>query len=202
MGKITPTPIKVSWWTYSNKAKPDALAADPDIVLTNPAQFPVDVQSDLVLQAMGGTELLYYARHDTVNGQKVTYQPIKDVELLAITYSPQTLTGSTPTWRGFRNSFSIQLDENKLYEDPEEAGSLYVEDNMSGATANIIVELQNLLDSDVVEISVSNAASSTAYVNPLPVLFGGASTAYFNGIVHGGNALGYNRDMAVDGGKA
>lgn len=199
---VSPTPINVNWGNYSNRVKPDVLASDPDIVLVNPSTLPIDLQSDLILQDMGGTELLYYARHDTVNGQKVSYQPIKDVDLLALTYSPQTVTGAMPAWSHYRNSFSIQIDDKRIADSPNSAGSVYVDTNVSGTGSNIIVELDNLSPSDVVEIAYSIPERVLLMERPAFPILGGSADGTFGGTIDGGSSLGYNIDMSIDGGGA
>lgn len=199
---ITPTPININFSNYSNKTKPDVIAADPDIVLVNPSALPVDIQADLILQAMGGTELLYYARHDTVNGQKMLYQPIKDLDILSTIYSPQTIIGSSPNWKTYRTSFSIQLDDKNLIENPNSYGSVYVNPNSPGTSSQIIIELQDLNSSDIIELSINVPELSNIFINPDNNVDGGKAIANFTGFIDGGNALGYNIDMSINGGNA
>lgn len=199
---VSPVPINVDWGNYSNRVKPDVLASDPDIVLVNPTTLPIDLQADLILQDMGGTELLYYARHDTVNGQKVSYQPIKDVDLLALTYSPQTVTGAMPAWNHYRNSFSIQIDDKRVADSADSPGSVYVDTNVSGTGSNIVVQLNNLSESDVVEIAYSIPERAFLMERPAFPIIGGDASGTFGGIVDGGLSVGYNIDMSIDGGGA
>jgi len=199
---ITSTPIKTNWSNYSNKVTPDALPADPDILITNPQSFPVDIQADLILQGLGGTELLYYARHDTVNGQKTIYQPLKDVTILSVTYSPQSVVGNMDTWKSLKDSFPVDIDAKQLPETPESSGSSYVNPNLAGATVDLIIELEGLMDSDVVEIAVASPVKSGFFSRPISVISGGSADQIITGTIDGGNELGYNIDMLVDGGSA
>lgn len=196
---IGPVPVTFSPRSnYSNKVKPDLLAADPDIVLVNPSAMPVDVQAELILQAMGGTELLFYARHDTVNGQNIIYQPIKDIDYLAATYSPQEIINTATSWKKYRSSFSIQLNDKQLDNSPASAGSINVAATSEGST--ILVELQGLTDSDIVELAFNEPSQSLMLPAPLLYVDGGDDSGIYSGIVDGGDSLGYNVDMTVDGG--
>lgn len=198
---VNPTPLNTNWGNYSNPMASNALAADPDIVLAVPESLAVDIQADLILQDIGGIELITMSRHDTVNGQKMVYQPLKDVDTLAIEYSPLVVTGFSPTLKQFNSTFSIQIDE-KQTEAPEVTGSVYVDTEVSGTGSNIVVELENIADSDNIEIAFSLPEKVPYFGALTALLFGGDVTGAFDGQVDGGNSLGYNIDITTDGGGA
>lgn len=138
---VSPTPLSAST-NYSNPVRPDVLAADPDVILIAQSDIPIELQADLVLQNIGGTELIQIIRHDMVNGQDVSYQPIKNIKALAVEFNPNTIVGFVPTLQGNKESYSISLDDclvdNPIYIDGED----------------IVVQLQNLTDTDVIELAV------------------------------------------------
>ena len=55
------------------------LTAPIDTILLNDETTPIEVLADLIFENIGGQELINIARNDTVNGQKVIYQPIKNL---------------------------------------------------------------------------------------------------------------------------
>lgn len=198
---ITPRPAFPVYENYSNRVRPDILASDPDIMLTNPSALPVSTQADLILQGMGGTELLYYARHDTVNGQSVVYQPLKDIEYLAAAFSPQEIINTSTSWKKYRASFSVQLSDKQLDNSAASSGSISVDLTTSGIGSNIVVELDGLTESDIVELAFNEPLKSVALPAPTLYVDGGDPIGIYSGIVDGGNSLGYNVDMSMDGGN-
>lgn len=198
---VNPTPLNTSWGNYSNPMARNALAADPDIVLSVPEALAVDLQAELILQDIGGIELITMSRHDTVNGQNVVYQPFKDVDTLAIEYSPLVITGFSPTLKQYKSTFSIQIDE-KQTEAPEITGSIYVDTEVSGTASNIVVELENLAESDNIEIAFSLPEKVDYFSTQTAIVFGGDVVGAFDGEVDGGNSLGYNIDITTNGGGA
>lgn len=117
---------------YSSVVSSDAKSADPDIVLVAPSTLPVDIQAQLVLHAIGGSELIQIIRNDMVNGQDVEYKPIKDIDAFASEFSPISIAGWAPNLRGFKAAFGINLD---LMSDhgPEKTGPVFVEKNRSAS---------------------------------------------------------------------
>jgi hypothetical protein len=53
--------------------------ATPDIVLFDDSALPIEVMTDLIFENIGGQELISITRSDIVNGQKISYQPIKNL---------------------------------------------------------------------------------------------------------------------------
>lgn len=184
---------------YTNPKSSDVKSADPDITLVSPEELPVDMQAQMVLQAIGGSELMQIARYDSVDGQKVIYQPIVNMDSFAAQFSPILIVGNAPTLNGLKSSVSIDLDayltitENGI-------GPLFVGRSASEKPA-IIVELDNLQEGDVVEIATANVVASQLYQQNL-IIDGGSAAFTPSGYIDGGDSLGYNVDITVNGGNA
>jgi hypothetical protein len=203
MAILTPRPLWSEYsGNYTNTVSPNVLAADPDIVLVAPETLPVDVQAQLILQDMGGTELIMFARHDTVDGQTIVYQPIKDVDLLASRYSPWLITGYSPSFMTWKNGFGINLDTHAIADDPNVPGSLQINKNVSGNGTEIIVSLNSMQSDYIVEFAFSTPEEAEAMPYPVGIISGGNAEGYYDGEVVGGDALGYNIDITVNGGAA
>lgn len=186
---LTSTPP--SFPDYSKRFEKMVQAADPDIVLVSPAALPVDVQSQLILSEIGGTELIQIERHDTVNGQRVLYQPVVDMN----EFSSNHRIPTGQTLAGFKNSFSIDLDRFV----PESGGMFFDEQS-----EQVIVALTNDDGSHIVDISYTDIAENEWFDRKFSV-DGGAYHSDGSGYdetVDGGDALGYNIDMSVNGGTA
>lgn len=188
--------------SYTNPKSSDVQSADPDIVLVTPEELPVDIQAQMVLQAIGGSELIQIVRNDSVDGQKVAYQPIVNMDSFAAQFSPILIIGNAPSLNGLKAGAAIDLD-SYLSPTPDGSGPLFVGQSAAGKPA-IIVELISLNEGDVVEIAttpVEDAASNRLFEEDFEV-DGGSAVNNYSGIVDGGTALGYNVDITVNGGNA
>lgn len=194
---VSAVPIKTVWGNYSNQVKPNVVPADPDIVLVNPDSMPVDLMADMILQNIGGTELIKSVRHDMVNGQKVAYRPIVNLDALAVEFSPITITGFVPTLRNLKENFEIRIDD-LFIETANGSGPIFVGTDSNGK-AYIIVELDNLQDSDVVELATAVPTQQSLFEYHA-VVNGGIYEDWYSGEVDGGDHLGYNIDTTVNGG--
>jgi len=61
------------------KAVDPVLTAPIDTILYNDDSLPIEIMTDLIFENIGGQELINIARNDTVNGQTIIYQPIKNL---------------------------------------------------------------------------------------------------------------------------
>ena len=67
-----PSPAKTS---TSNSVK----IATPDLLIFGEQAVAIEIMTDLIFEDIGGFELATISRHDLVNGQKVSYSPIKNL---------------------------------------------------------------------------------------------------------------------------
>lgn len=184
---------------YTNPKSSDVQSADPDVVLVNPEELPADVQEMLVLQAIGGSELIQIARNNSVDGQKVIYQPIVNMDSFAAQFSPVLIVGNAPTLNGLKASVPINID-SYLDIAQDNSGAIFVGTSQAGKPA-IIVELDGLQEGDVIEIATANLNQSVIYQETL-IVDGGDVAEEYAGIIDGGSSLGYNVDITVNGGNA
>lgn len=183
---------------FTNSPSGTIKTADPDIVAIKQEALPPVAMEQLILQKIGGTELIMHARHDTVDGQSVLYQPIKDVDFLASIYSPKLITGFSSTWLSLRQSYKIDIDGMLLEDDK----SIAVNKNIIGNHSEIIVQLKNVQFDHVLEIATSDVEESIMIDRPVTLIKGGDAVGLYDGSIHGGNSLGYNVDMEANGGDA
>ena len=86
-------------------ATPDIVQFDDTSIIDN-----AEVIVDLLFENIGGQELLTIARYDTVNGQDVKYQPIKNLNILQEEYNPNNLVRVQDTSDKYFANFPIKLD--------------------------------------------------------------------------------------------
>ena len=136
------------------------LTAPIDTILFNDETLPVEIMADLLFENIGGQELINIARNDIVNGQTVSYQPIKNLTTINQQYNPNNIVSLQNTSDKYFANFSIKL-ETKTLEEGEGSGPdgayVYIED----ATGDLIVELINLEPDEQIEVQIS--LSGTIY---------------------------------------
>ena len=65
--------------------------ATPDLIIKGDEVVSIEIMTDLIFEDIGGQELATISRHDLVNGQKVVYNPIKNLTDLYLQYNPNNI---------------------------------------------------------------------------------------------------------------
>jgi hypothetical protein len=65
--------------------------ATPDLIIKGDEVMSIEIMTDLIFEDIGGQELATISRHDLVNGQKVVYNPIKNLTDLYLQYNPNNI---------------------------------------------------------------------------------------------------------------
>jgi hypothetical protein len=126
--------------------------ATPDIVLFDDSALPIDVMTDLIFENIGGQELISITRSDIVNGQKISYQPIKNLSSIQQQYNPNNILGLQQTSDRFFAGFSIKL-EDKI---PEVGNGLNGENvYFDESTGDLIIEFINLNNDEQIETQIT-----------------------------------------------
>ena len=131
--------------------------ATPDIVLFDDSSIPIEIMADLIFENIGGQELISIARTDTINGQKISYQPIKNLVSINQEYNPNNIVGLQKTSDKFFSGFAIKL-ENRTPAESTSSDNNPVYINPEG---NLVIESINLNSDEQIEIEI--ALSGTIY---------------------------------------
>lgn len=133
--------------------KPDSSvkSASPDIILVDQNDLPIDLILKLTLEKIGAQELISLVRHDTVNGQNIVYQPVKNISDVAISYNPQNIINVPDTAELYFKNFAIKM-ENHIVQGTNEfpPESVYIDFD----SGNIVVEAVNLKADYEVEVQM------------------------------------------------
>ena len=135
---------------------PPVKSAPIDTVVFIDESFSAELITDLLFEDIAGQELLSIARNDTVNGQSVVYQPIKNLGILRDTYNPNNLLKLQETSDKFFANFTINLFEKIPKVGNGENGANYYLDLTSG---DGIIELINIRSDEQVEVQIANAGT-------------------------------------------
>jgi hypothetical protein len=145
-----PTPTIMS--TMVSEPTPPVKTAPIDTILFDDAAVPIEIMSDLIFENIGGQELISIVRSDIVNGQKVSYQPIKNLSSIQQQYNPNNILGLQQTANRFFAGFSIKL-EDKI---PEVGNGLNGENvYFDESTGDLIIEFINLSNDEQIETQIT-----------------------------------------------
>jgi hypothetical protein len=139
------------------EASPPVKTATLDIILFDEESVPTDGMFDQIFENIGGQELISITRSDIVNGQKISYQPIKNLSAIQQRYNPNNILSLQQTADKFFAGFSIKL-EDKI---PETGNGTNGENIYLNATGDLIIELINVSPDEQVETQIS--VSGTIY---------------------------------------
>jgi hypothetical protein len=153
---ITPTPPTpqqpMTLQTPQTPQTPPVKTASIDTVLFDDETMPIDIMSDLIFEDIGGQELINIARNDIVNGQTISYQPIKNLSSLQQQYNPNNILSLQQTSDKYFANFSIKLDERIPTTGSGPNGEyVYLEE----ATGDLIIELVNMPSSEQVDVEIT-----------------------------------------------
>lgn len=125
-------------------------SARPDILLESTIVSAPTMYS-LLFEDIAGKELINIARSDTVNGQRVAYNPIKNLSSLGLKYGPQTLVPVQGSSRTFFDNFPIKLERKIPDVGTGPYGEVvYIEED----TRDLIINVINLADDELVEVQI------------------------------------------------
>ena len=116
----------------------------PDIILLVDSSVGAEILADLIFQNIGGIEIINIARSDVINGQNVTYQPIKNITSLFSQYNPQNILALQGTDKDYFKNFAINLTD-KL----PESRNIGIDDN-----GDLVIEVVNMFPSESVEVQI------------------------------------------------
>jgi hypothetical protein len=152
---LTPSTLGLS--VSRNNVNP-VLTAPIDTILFNDDNVPIEIMTDLIFENIGGQELINIARNDTVNGQTIIYQPIKNLTAIQQQYNPNNILSLNATSDKYFQNFSIKFDEKVPVEGTGPGGAhVYIDP----ATGELIVESINLSEDEQIEVEIT--ISGTIY---------------------------------------
>ena len=154
---VPPTPSLIPPAIVAATTTAAAVKTAPiDTVLFDDDSVPTEVMEDLIFENIGGHELINIARNDIVNGQQVSYQPIKNLSSIQQQYNPNNILSLQSTSDKYFANFSIKL-ENKIPDPGTGPGGAYVylDDN----TGDLIVEAINLESDEQIEIEITTSGT-------------------------------------------
>ena len=137
-------------------SKPAIKTAPIDTILFDDNSVSVDKMFNLILEDIGGQELINIARNDIINGQQVSYQPIKNLSSIQQQYNQNNILGIQNTSDKYFSNFSIKL-ENKIPNNGNgPSGSNVYLENLTGS---LVIETVNMESDEQIEVEVTVSAT-------------------------------------------
>jgi hypothetical protein len=129
-----------------------------DTVLFDDQSISPEIMADLIFEDIGGHELLSVSRNDIINGQRVSYSPIKNLGLIQQKYNPNNILRLQSTSETYFANFAIKFEEKVPKEGNGPNGAnVYIEQE----TGDLIIETVNMNNDEQVEIQI--AINGTIY---------------------------------------
>lgn len=145
---VSPSPTT----TVSQPTNPPVKSATPEIILFDESVVPVEIMADLIFENIGGQELLSIARHDTINGEFISNQLIKNMTRLNQEYGSRNILGAQSTSDKFFSNYSIKLESKIPNSGSGLNGSNVYVDSTNG---DLVVEVINMAPDEQVEIQIT-----------------------------------------------
>ena len=158
---MEPRPLSVQTTSYNSNTSNSVKIATPELLNFSDSTLSEDVMVDLIFEDIGGQEIISIVRNDIINGQNITYQPIKNLSSLSYQYRPENIIPLSRTDKDFFKNFAISI-----YEKVPECGSgfdldefqiirpnckyVYVDPN----SGDIVIDLVNLKPEEQVEVQI------------------------------------------------
>jgi len=139
----------------SATANKDIKVATPDLIQFDESNIPIEYMTDLLFENIGGQEIISISRNDTINGQRVLYNPIKNVAQLGTKFNPLNLFINTGNTDSIFRGFPIKFDEKV-----PEIGSNFAQNEVIAITSindrngNLEIEVIGMLPNEQVEVQV------------------------------------------------
>lgn len=138
----------------------DIKVATPDLIQFNEDNVSVEYMTDLLFENVGGQELISISRNDIVNGQKILYNPIKNVTQINASFNSLNMFPNTGDTDSVFKNYTIQLSD-KVPEIGTNSSANEVTDisYIDPGTGNLIVNVINMYSDELVEIQILNGGN-------------------------------------------
>lgn len=155
--------LGMGWWHGYSPAKPQNSFTDDktlkitkkdpvkiatsNLFMSEQPQYITEELLPALFEDFGAMELINISRHDSLNGQDVIYQPIKNMTQLSFDYNPQNILAATKTDADLTRNFLIDIGRY-IPSEPSNPSIVYLDDT----TNDIIIETINVREDERIEV--------------------------------------------------
>ena len=147
MSNVTPNYPKINPNDFSVTSIKYVKPATADIMLDSEA-LPIELMTNLIFENIGGQELINIARTDTLNGQKILYNPISNISDVALRFNPMNLVPVSDSSEKIFKLFSILLESRVP------AFSVAAPITINATTGDLEINLVNVKDDEQVDVQI------------------------------------------------
>jgi len=116
--------------------------APKDTIVFDDAGVGAEALLELYFEDIGGLELASLSRADAIDGQDVSYSPIKNLSSIRRRYNPNNIISSATSLETYFSRFGIDLLKRGV-------SSPYVDESGS-----VIIEVNNILSDEEIEVQI------------------------------------------------
>ena len=138
--------------SYVDSTPIQVKVATPDLILFKDDVVPIETMTDLLFENISSQEIISIVRNDIINGQDVSYSPIKNLSYLSIKYSPTNIISMQSS---IFNNYPIKL-EDRVPTAGSGVGGLHV---FTDSNNSLVIEVENMEDDERVEVQVLTSGS-------------------------------------------
>jgi hypothetical protein len=155
MTQATPSMPNIIAQSYATSSADFLKPATVDLILDD-ASVPIDLMTNLIFEQIGGQELISISRHDMLNGQDVSYNPISNMSSIALRYNSRSLIPVSGSSDEIFKNYQIDIDPRI----PDGDDQLpYID----AATGDIVINVQNMDVGEEVEVQVISSTNLSSY---------------------------------------
>jgi hypothetical protein len=118
-----------------------------DTVVFDDASVPVGLLEDLMYEDIGGIKLANMSRSDLIDGQEVSYSPIKNLSSLRRRFNPNNIISTATSAGNNFSRFSIDLINRGM-------NIPYID-----ADGNLVIEIDDVYPNEVIEVEVASSGT-------------------------------------------
>ena len=134
---------------------PPVKTAPLDTILYEEDPVPIEIMADIIFENIGGQELINIARNDIVNGQKVVYQPIKNLNNIQQEYNPNNILALQDASPQIFGNYPIKLEDKipNIGNGPD-GSNIYID-----FLGDLVIEVVNLSKDEQVEVQITQGGT-------------------------------------------
>lgn len=154
LNQPSPTPISVpASTTTSNPTTFSVKQPSPSLVQYDVNTLPQELIEDLLYEQVGGHELISMARHDTINGQNISYSLIKNLSIINQIFNPNNIVANQSSYTLKLGEYALDIS-NKI-PDPGSNdypnGVAYLDSD-----GNLVIELTSINQGELLEARITS----------------------------------------------
>jgi hypothetical protein len=118
-----------------------------DTIVFDDNTVPVQALQDVMYEDIGGIELANMSRSDLIDGQEVSYAPIKNLSSLRKRFNPNNIISSATSAGNNFSKFSIDLISRGM-NDP------YLDSD-----GNLVIEIDEVEENEIIDVEIASSGT-------------------------------------------